>query len=215
MGWASPTCENTSCQCYSVKSCQVRLNGTSCPTVFITVLVLIEGNKLQVPAAGACWDRTSPFWLKCMAAAPLPLKPSRQPSTHFDVYYINLQGDFWRTNAWRLVHSPVHGHPNAEIHIPVVTFWLSFTPLHISENTYKPDLYSNISVNAHAQSLCAFCDLCAVHDQRVDDPVPPLPAAHGLHAAVVISQREMCFCAVFHKLPLQVHIRHDTCQTQS
>lgn len=56
----------------------------------------------------------------------------------------------------------------------------------------------------HTQSLGAFGDLGAVHNQRVDDPVPPLATAHGLHAAVVVAQREVRFRAVVHKLPLQV-----------
>lgn len=56
----------------------------------------------------------------------------------------------------------------------------------------------------HVQSLGAFRDLGAVHNQRVDDPVSPLAAAHGLHAAVVVAQCEVRFRAVLHKLPLQV-----------
>lgn len=55
-----------------------------------------------------------------------------------------------------------------------------------------------------ALSLHAFCYLCTIHDQRVNDPVPSLPAAHSLHAAVVVAQREMGFRAIVHKLPLQV-----------
>lgn len=82
--------------------------------------------------------------------------------------------------------------------------------------TYKPDLCFDINVNTHThiQSLCAFSYLCAVHKQRVNDPVSPLPAAHSLHAAVVLSECEMCFCAIIHKLPLQVQIR-PTCQLWS
>lgn len=55
-----------------------------------------------------------------------------------------------------------------------------------------------------APSLHAFCYLCAVHDQGVNDPVSSLSAAHSLHAAVVVAQCEMGFRAVVHKLALQV-----------
>lgn len=54
-----------------------------------------------------------------------------------------------------------------------------------------------------AQSLHALCDLCAVHQQGVNDPVSPLPAAYSLHTAVVLPQSEMRLCAVVHKFPLQ------------
>lgn len=67
---------------------------------------------------------------------------------------------------------------------------------------YKPHLCCDTNLNT--QSLCAFSYLCAIHKQRVNDPVPSLPAAHSLHAAVVVSQCEMCFCTIIHKLPLQV-----------
>lgn len=56
----------------------------------------------------------------------------------------------------------------------------------------------------HTPLLRAFCYLCTVHDQRVNDPIASLPTAHSLHAAVVVSQCEMGFCAIVHKLPLQV-----------
>lgn len=57
------------------------------------------------------------------------------------------------------------------------------------------------------RSLCAFSYLCAIHEQRVNDPVSSLPAAHSLHTAVVVSECEMRFRAIIHKLPLQEQIR--------
>lgn len=64
-------------------------------------------------------------------------------------------------------------------------------------------LYRYCDADARTPLLQAFGNLCTVHDQRVDDPIASLPAAHGLHAAVVVSQCEMGFCAVVHKLALQ------------
>jgi len=46
-------------------------------------------------------------------------------------------------------------------------------------------------------------DLRGVHQQCVDDAVPPLAAAHCLDAAVVVSQREVGLGSVLHKLPLR------------
>lgn len=55
-----------------------------------------------------------------------------------------------------------------------------------------------------ALSLHTFCYLCTIHDQRVNDPISSLSAAHSLHAAVVVAQCEMGFRAIVHKLALQV-----------
>lgn len=60
------------------------------------------------------------------------------------------------------------------------------------------------STSAAAPSLHTFCYLCTIHDQGVNDPVSSLSAAHSLHAAVVVAQREMGFRAIVHKLALQV-----------
>lgn len=57
------------------------------------------------------------------------------------------------------------------------------------------------------KSFSAFSYLCAVHQQRVNDPISSLPAAHSLHAAVVVSQCEMCLRAIIHKLSLQMQDR--------
>lgn len=69
-------------------------------------------------------------------------------------------------------------------------------------------------VNTHTHSLGAFSYLCTIHKERVNDPVSPLPAAHCLHAAVVLSEREMRLCAVVHKLPLKGQTRQ-TCKLRS
>lgn len=61
-------------------------------------------------------------------------------------------------------------------------------------------------IQAQSRSLCAFSDLRAVHEQRVNDPVSSLPAAHSFHAAVVVSECEVRLCAVVHKLTLQAQI---------
>lgn len=61
-------------------------------------------------------------------------------------------------------------------------------------------------IQAQSRSLCAFSDLRAVHEQRVNDPVSSLPAAHSFHAAVVVSECEVRLCAVVHELTLQAQI---------
>lgn len=69
-------------------------------------------------------------------------------------------------------------------------------------------IQSQISAFIQAQScsLCAFSDLRAVHEQRVNDPVSSLPAAHSFHAAVVVSECKVRLRAVVHELTLQAQI---------
>ena len=81
---------------------------------------------------------------------------------------------------------------------------------HIQTRSLLSHICKNTHTHSHTrpQSLGAFSYLCAVHKKRVNDPVSSLPAAHSLHAAVVVTEREMCLCAVFHKLPLLAQVRH-------
>ena len=123
---------------------------------------------------------------------------------HFNTSKLSLylQNNPYSTNIW-LNYAPKHGHQAIGVCIIVTSRTPPLHPLSVSQ-IQRVSAFIQVFTHIFTQSLGALGYLRAVHQQRVDDAVPPLPAAHSLHAAVVVSQREMCFCAVLHKLPLHV-----------
>lgn len=65
----------------------------------------------------------------------------------------------------------------------------------------KHDDYQSL-IRIRRELLHALRDFTIVYNQRMDDPFPPLAAAHRLDAAIVIGDAEVRLRSVFYKLPL-------------
>lgn len=70
-------------------------------------------------------------------------------------------------------------------------------------------LFSSELINE--QSLKALWDLPVIHNEGVDDPFSPLPAADGLYVAVMAPNTEVCFSPIIYKLALGQQGRKHQC----